>query len=474
MKKFSEKILEYKGSFEIISKEIADYTKKMTKQLPREVQIVLYMLNKYSIEDREIIDKIKHGKKSDMVDIADKYQIPLNELEDIKKQLRDLKTMIRLLPQYQTKMERESFMSGKLAMDDITMDLDSETGRNNIAKQYAPIVFKLVKQFEGTSPLSKEELLSAGMVGLTYAMNTFRKPDEIDNDIFGDEIDKKEAMKAKSLSFKQYAAWCIRNKIFYDIQKYSHKIRMGQYGYYKTKGDEVQPIYISLDKTSDNEHFNIDYFGELAQTGSSRRGEDRIWKKLFDLISNRFPIRDVIIFKKYFGLEEYEKEKATSIAKEFKISNSRVTFIINNIIKFLKNDRDTKDLLSDIADMYNEALFVQLYQMDQQIIEESLLNDDIYLLLEEINRWSDKEVFKNHIITVTNKFSVDEARFIYDCLTNGFEWLDSNYKKNKSLIIWFLSEMYPTETIKRKSDVEILEMMEELIDTNNKFNINWK
>ena len=312
------------------------------------------------------------------------------------------------------------------------------------------------------------------MVGLTYAMNTFRKPDEIDNDIFGDEIDKKEAMKAKSLSFKQYAAWCIRNKIFYDIQKYSHKIRMGQYGYYKTKGDEVQPIYISLDKTSDNEHFNIDYFGELAQTGSSRRGEDRIWKKLFDLISNRFPIRDVIIFKKYFGLEEYEKEKATSIAKEFKISNSRVTFIINNIIKFLKNDRDTKDLLSDIADMYNEALFVQLYQMDQQIIEESLLNDDIYLLLEEINRWSDKEVFKNHIITVTNKFSVDEARFIYDCLTNGFEWLDSNYKKNKSLIIWFLSEMYPTETIKRKSDVEILEMMEELIDTNNKFNINWK
>ena len=134
MKKFSEKILEYKGSFEIISKEIADYTKKMTKQLPREVQIVLYMLNKYSIEDREIIDKIKHGKKSDMVDIADKYQIPLNELEDIKKQLRDLKTMIRLLPQYQTKMERESFMSGKLAMDDITMDLDSETGRNNIAK----------------------------------------------------------------------------------------------------------------------------------------------------------------------------------------------------------------------------------------------------------------------------------------------------------------------------------------------------
>ena len=61
MKKFSEKIVESKNSFEIFSKEIADYTKKMSSVLPKEVQYVMSLLSKYNIEwgdDTKIKDPI--------------------------------------------------------------------------------------------------------------------------------------------------------------------------------------------------------------------------------------------------------------------------------------------------------------------------------------------------------------------------------------------------------------------------------
>jgi hypothetical protein len=165
--------------------------------------------------------------------------------------------------------------------------------------------------------------------------------------------------------------------------------------------------------------------------------------------------------------------KGKDIAKEFKITPPMITVIVKNIINFLKTDRTTKDILSDIADMYNESLVVQLFQLDKQVIRESLLNDDIYLLFEELNRWADKEAYMMAINTTLNKFSIKEARFIYDCLIKGFDYLDSNYKKNKQLIVWFLSELYPTENITKMSDVNILELMNELIEATEKHNIKW-
>ena len=466
MKKFSEKIVEQMDSFDIISKEIKDYTTKMSKKLPIEVQNILYILDKYGIESREEIDEIKSGRKSSIDRISGEHSISLDELDNLKKQLRDLKTKIRLLPQYQTKSEREMFIQGQLAMNDLTMDLDSAKGREAIAKQYSPIVFKLVQQFNGNSPLDKSELLSAGMEGLTYAMNTFRKSDTKDLDDLG--------KKAKALSFKSYVGWCVRNQILTDINNNSHTVKLGQYHYSKLKDTEGGlPSFMSIDKTRDNEDFDVDYFADLSTDGSGRRGEDREWDKIIKIISNKFPQRDVTVFLKSFGLGNYEQMKGKDIAKEFKITPPMITIIVKNIINFLKTDRTTKDILSDIADMYNESLVVQLFQLDKQVIRESLLNDDIYLLFEELNRWADKEAYMMAINTTLDKFSIKESRFIYDCLIKGFDYLDSNYKKNKQLIVWFLSELYPTENITKMSDVNILELMNELIEATEKHNIKW-
>ena len=49
--------------------------------------------------------------------------------------------------------------------------------------------------------------------------------------------------------------------------------------------------------------------------------------------------------------------------------------------------------------------------------------------------------------------------------------LDNNYKIYKKLIILFLNNLYPTENISRKTDVAILEYMEELQECYNKYKL---
>lgn len=59
---------------------------------------------------------------------------------------------------------------------------------------------------------------------------------------------------------------------------------------------------------------------------------------------------------------------------------------------------------------------------------------------------------------------MESADVIEDLLGGDFEHLDSNYKKNKKSIIEFLSYMYPATSFAKKTDVDLLEMMQELQD----------
>ena len=64
--------------------------------------------------------------------------MPLNELEHLWETLKTLKNNIRLLPQYQTASERAAFMSGKLEMSDINIDLD--TPINDLTPQQMNVI----------------------------------------------------------------------------------------------------------------------------------------------------------------------------------------------------------------------------------------------------------------------------------------------------------------------------------------------
>lgn len=435
---------------------ITAYIQAVSKSIPKQVIDIVYLTAKYSLTSQKDIDDIRNANKGQLKKLAFKYSIPDVEMEDLWKSLKELKSNLRLLPQYQTPSEREAFMKGKLQMTDITIDLDTSTGRNACAKQYMPMIHKIVNEFVGKSRLSKPELMSAAMIGFTAAMNDWRKN--------GDE---------STVPFKTYAAYRVKHQIRTDINEYSYVVKTNWYGVQKMGSAMLTAISFDGMMNDDGE-FMQDHLKELGTEDPNynlSKSEEDNWAELYKIIETSFSQRDIDIFYRYFGLKGHNKEKAKDIAKSMGISPSLVTGIVKmGILKKLKNNKKAMEILQDLQASYNESLMFDIMNLDKNMMLEAILADDTFILLEELTKWSNKDVYINTLETAFKSMNRKEAQTIKDILMNDFDYLDKMFKANKKLIIRFLSLLYPTESFAKKTDVALLEYMDELCELYKKHN----
>ena len=436
--------------------DINKYIKAVQKNVPKIVADIIYLTAKYGLCDQKSIDDIKNANKSQLDKISFKINMPLNELEHLWETLKTLKNNIRLLPQYQTASERAAFMSGKLEMSDINIDLDTPSGRNACAKQYMSMVHKIVNSYVGKSKLSKPELMSAGLQGFTDAMNDWRKS--------GDE---------SSVPFKTYAAYRVKQQILNDINQLSYTVSTNWYGVQKMGASMLSAVSIDGmigDEDNEFKQDRLEFLGEEPNYTLSK-SDEKNWNELFKFIEATFKQRDVDIFYRYFGLKGHNKEKAKDIAKSLGISPQLITNIIKEVIlKKLKSNPKAMEILSELQDSYNESLMFDIMSLNKQMMIEAILSDDTFILLEELTRWSNKNVFINSINSALDNLTKEEQQSIIEILQNDFNYLDNIFKKIKKTIIKFLTEVYPTESFIRKSDVTLLEYMNELADFYKKYN----
>lgn len=436
--------------------EIKDYLEKVGKKIPKQVADIVYLTIKYNLTTQKSIDDIRDANKSKLDKLAFNYNIPQSEIEDLWKSLKDLKTNLRLLPQYQTSSERAAFMSGKLIMSDITIDIETSAGRNACAKQYMPMVHKIVNGFVGKSRLDKPELMSAALQGFTHAMNTWRRSDKDDS---------------KSVPFKTYAGYCVRNQILQDINNLSYTIKTNQYAVDKM-GSKLVGVSLdgmSFDTDDDFKQDRIAALGIEDANHTLSKNEEESWADLYKLIEGKYKQRDIDIFYRYFGLKGYQKEKGKEIAKSLGIAPSMVTAVVNMILNTLKKDPKAMDILMDIQSTYNESLMIDIMNLDKDMMIEAILGDDTFILLEELTKWSNKDVYINTLEDAIEGLEKDDKKVITTILSNGFDYLDKVFKANKKIIVKFLSAMYPTESFTRKTDVALLEYMDELADLYKKY-----
>jgi RNA polymerase sigma factor (sigma-70 family) len=438
--------------------DVSKYVDRMRKSLQRNIIDVIYLTIKYQLLDSEELDEIRTSSKSSLKKLSAKYNISEDSIIELWDMLKSLKNNIKLLPQYQTEQERNMLMSGKLVAGDLTIDLSTQSGKNAVVKMYMPMVNKIVGQYNCTSNLSRQELISAGLQGLADAINSWKK--ESDDG-------------SKTVTFKTYAAYRIQQQILNDINMYSHSL--SGTNWYATKTRTAAELdAISIDGMGfDGDDFDSDklaFLGVEDQDTSSRYKEEENWKVVYKLIENQFKQRDADIFYRYFGLHGYKREKSKDIAKAFGMSEGNIrNSIINKIITYLRKDRRASEILDEIRTIYNESLMIELFGMDKQTIFETLINDDIFILLEELNKWNNKTLFVNNFNTSLSYLTPEEASTITNMLIGGFEIIDNNFKKNRKTIILFLKHMYPTESFVRKSDVSLIDYMMELHYTYNKF-----
>ena len=451
MNNFTEIIKEARKNYDstsLLSSEVTQYINRVNKIIPKNVQDVIYLTQKYNLLDAQSIDEIRNASKSSLKNLSKKYNIPEESLENLWKMLKELKAKIKLLPQFQSAAERESIKLGKLSMDDLTIDLDSNAGRNAATKMYMPMIYKIVNQYIGKSSLSRQDLISAALQGFTDAMNNWQRESDSDS---------------KKVIFKTYAAYRVQQQILNDMNEFSHTLSGTNWYAVKNHGDKLDGISIDSFGRDDDNEYSQDHLAMLGvDDRPAGRDEGKLLNSLYKLIENNFKRRDVDVFYRYLGLNGYKREKSKDIARSMGMSEGNIrNSIINKMISFLKKDKYAMELLSDIQDIYNESLMIELMGFEKEAIIEALINDDMFILLEELNRWKNKNVFGNALGNALMKMDND-SNIISDILEGDFEYLDSNYKKNKKIIIEFLSYMYPTTTFNKKTDVDILEMMQEL------------
>ena len=458
MRNFTQYINEAHKKFEsqvLTSKDIADYLKAVSKTIDRDTQSLLFLIQKHSLFSTDQIEEIRALSKNDLKKASERLSIPESDLEDLWMILSVMKdNELRVLPQYLSAQEREGVLQKKLRVSDLTIDLESDKGKREVIKMYTPLIYKIVNQYLSKSRLTKAELISAALTGFNDAINDWDPNNE------------------KQVSFKTYASYRVRQQILNDINEYSHTLSgTNWYAAQKAKKGEVKLDASSLDSfMGDDEDWSNDH---LAELGVEDRDKDDSahWKKVFKAIEDKFKVRDVDIFYRYFGLNGRKKEKSKDIAKSYGMSEGNIrNSVINKILAFLRTDKELLSILQDIQDIYNEGLMVEMFHLDREQIIETLLNDDTFILLEELNRWSNMGHFDNAVSVAMDNMSEKDANVIVDLLKGEFDDLDSNYKKNKKAIILFLSNMYPTETFVRKSDVDIINRMQELQDVWKKFN----
>jgi RNA polymerase sigma factor (sigma-70 family) len=430
MKKFSQIISEGRGdrdAVNLLQTDITQYVNKLKKSLPVDVQKAIYITSKYDITSREVLDEIRTANKSKLKDLSGKHNIPQGDLEDLWNLMKTIKQNYKVMPQYLSASERELIEKGQLALDDATIDLESQTGRNAVSKLYTPLVLHIVNQFKDKSSLDKSSLISAGMLGLANAMNDWkREPDE---------------NGGKVVSFKTYAGYRIRQQILNDMDEYSHTLSGTNWYATKKSRDGEGP---SLDAASLD---NLDDLDHLSYIGAEDRDrdDDSKWKKLYNVLDKTFTQRDTDIFYRFFGINGRTKEKSKDIAKSYGMSEGNIqNSVIKKIIKFIKSNKQLTDMLLDILNIYTESLMRNMHGLTKEQIVETFACDDVYILLEDTTKWSSRDAFVKSYKYAVGQLSDKEKGILNQALSGGFNTIDSSLRAHSDIYKKFMRHMVPT------------------------------
>lgn len=303
-----------------------------------------------------------------LVDFFNKGLPKDSSLRSLYANIAKVNTSGRLLeiPTLQTRTQFDSILDKKASPDEVIMDLDSEAGRNAIAKKYMPLVHKIVNSWIGKTSFDYDELLSYGLEGLTYAMNTYGKKSNKQKkkeEKTGVEVD---ISKYKEYTFLQYAAQMIRVFILEAAKNDSHLVRIPvsrQKKEKEEKGYIAKNNSVSGDKKlggkdGDEGKSLFDLVGGMENPGKSidQREIDDLWKEITDKLEEKFGEKTMDIFYNHFGWGGRQKLSGKEMAKKYGFkSPSSITAEIMKVINFIKKDKNMFAKFVDIFELMKEA-----------------------------------------------------------------------------------------------------------------------
>ena len=188
--------------------------------------------------------------------------------------------------------------------------MDKKLNKNNEILKYTGLVVKMADKY-AILPSIREDLISAGFLGLLVAKNKFKKK--------------------KNVSFSTYATYWIKKYILKTLDEYYNKT---------FKHD-------SLDiKDTDTDGFYEHYILSRKDDFSEKIKNSILTEKIFERMKEvgkkkkvRWNIDECIdILKMYFGFYDGIEYSMSEIAKKLGCSRQQISCRIKNAIKFLREE----------------------------------------------------------------------------------------------------------------------------------------
>lgn len=299
------------------------------------------------------------------------------KLQELYKWIGVLSKKKRLIevPVFQTEEQFDAIVSGKEAPDEVLLDLNSEQGRNEVAKKFTPLVWKVARSFNGKSRLTLDELFSVGMEGLTRAMNCYGKSEaetrsggkfkNKDAEEIASELDADKEAARKKYTFLSFAAYNIRIFILEAIKHESHLVRIPASVQKAEKeatgrntksnsvsgeevkggGDEGKTIFDKIDSRED------------ADSSLDRQDIDKLWKMIIKMLEKKFNEKQLDIWYSMNGLFGHEKMKGKEIMKKYGLKNASEISNSNwKILNYIQTTPELKKAFAELYSLYKECL----------------------------------------------------------------------------------------------------------------------
>lgn len=205
--------------------------------------------------------------------------------------------------------------------------------REQLAKQFEPLVNKIVGQQFRILKTDWNTLKSMAHEGLVDAMNKY------------------DPTRSK-MTFTQYAAFAMLNSIRNNSVSELHVVTMTSYMMDKVKegkipGSTFETISIDthIHPDQDNKPSNEAQYGLYEEANWS---DGDIIGRLHEGILRGCTNLDVYCFMHYYGLLDYETMAVKELAKDLGVTSGRVSQRIKKVERYIKGDEDLMDILRSL------------------------------------------------------------------------------------------------------------------------------
>ena len=210
----------------------------------------------------------------------------------------------------------------------------TEFEKNDLVKQYEPLINKIVKQFSDKVHAPWDDIKSMAYEGLAIAINAYDS-------------------ERSNMTFTQFAGFAIRNNILTSLNNELRTVKLSAYAQKKvTELGESTFNTVSIDSmvsNNDDAHMGISstkYYSAISVDAKFDDGD--IFETLYYELEKNFSERDCKIFYMTFGLKEYEVTKGKDIAEVFNVSKGTVSVRVNIMINFIRKNEDLMEILANL------------------------------------------------------------------------------------------------------------------------------